>query len=355
MGSIDSLRKTPRRRFLKALTLLFSLLGCLVLAEILLRLFLPLHFISSNENYMYDEELGFRAKPGHSLVLKDYQQELYVNPLGTINFQRDFKDYEQLVFALGDSYTQGTGLYSDANYPFQLDLLLNLGEDGAYRKKLGVVNLGLSAFGGEQSLIALKRYIRLLGKPSIVLYLGCDNDYSDDLWFKSGAAHKNILEGNPYWGNWYHPVKWIFVDLEIGKRLKYLVSLKRLATVRHAGGISPEAAREKKKETRESPKTLAEMEIEVIRRIIQTAEENGARVILSWANPSRGYRFLKSWAKENGYPFADWVPAKESVLQAFSSLPAGNPHSGGHYRTWVNQLIARAYYQEIEKIQRSAE
>jgi hypothetical protein len=291
--------------------------------------------------------VGFRAKPGHTLILKDYQQEMYVNPLGTINFQEKFDDYRHLIFALGDSYTQGTGLYSDASYPFQLDLLLNINERGIYRKKFAVVNLGLSAFGGEQSLITLRRYIQLIGKPSVVLYLGCDNDYSDDVWFKSGKSHQSIVDGNPYWGWMYYPVKWVFVDMEIGKRLKLLVSQKRLAVQREAIAASSLL---RESSSGQSGLSTAELEIEVLQRIIQTAGDQRARVILSWANKSSSYDYLQRWAGENGYAFADWFPLMQSVRGAIPALSPANPHSGGHYRTWVNHLIAREYAKQIKKI-----
>lgn len=325
------------------LAFLVGLAGC----EIFLRLLLPLQFVSSNEAYRYDSELGVRAKPGHFLTLNDYQQEMVVNQWGTINFHEHFKGYDCLIFALGDSYTQGTGLYADASYPFQLDLLLNLDEQGIYRKKFGVVNLGLAAFGGEQSLIALKRYTHVLGKPSIILYLGCDNDYSDDRWFKSGNSHKSIVEGNPYWGWMYNPVKWIFVETEIGKRIKYLVSQKRLAGQSATIDIS-KRAKESTQSAKEIP--VAELELDVLQRIIRTAEENRAQVILSWASDSPSYGYLRGWAEKNGYAFADWLPSIHSVISTIPALPAGNPHSGGHYRTWVNQVIARAYAKEIREI-----
>jgi lysophospholipase L1-like esterase len=350
MDWIDSSPFSRKRKTRNLLLMLLALIAALALGEVFLRQFMPLHFVSSNENYRYDAEVGFRAKPGHSLVLKDYQQEFYVNPLGTINFQDDFKDYERLIFALGDSYTQGSGLSPDANYPFQLDLLLNVGEDGVYRKKYGVVNLGLSAFGGEQSLIALKMYIRTLGRPSIVLYLGCENDHNDDLWFKSGAAHKGIVQGNPYWGSWYYPIKWVFVDTEIGKRLKYLVSLKRAAAVRQTVQVSRQSMEGGGTKGEGYGTTVAELELDVIRRMIHTGEENGARVVLSWTHDTPSYEFLRSWAHQNSYAFADWIPHLKSVLKAFPALPMGNPHSGGHYRTWVNHLIAREYARQIKAI-----
>jgi hypothetical protein len=347
MAWIDrfSLRKAKRAGNLVLLVITFAL--TLLGIEFLLRLYLPLHFVSSNEFYRYDPEMGFVVKPGHHLTLKDYQQEVYVSGLGTINFQEDFREYEKLIFALGDSYTQGIGVHADASYPFQLDLLLNLDEGGIYRKKFGVVNLGLSAFGGEQSLIAFKRYTRLIGKPALVLYLGCDNDYSDDIWFKSGGAHKGIVEGNPYWGWMYIPVKWAFVDTEIGKRVKYLIKKKRLEAQRDTIRIGTPAPGTPKGEGKTS---VAELEINVLQRIIQTCKGNGAQVILSWANDSPSYQYLRSWAKQEGYAFADWIPAVHSVRKSIPALPPGNPHSGGHYRTWVNQLIAREFAREIKKL-----
>jgi hypothetical protein len=50
----------------------------------------------------------------------DHQQEIRTNLLGTVNFEEDFHRYRYRVFALGDFFTQGTGLPSDCSYPFQL-------------------------------------------------------------------------------------------------------------------------------------------------------------------------------------------------------------------------------------------
>ena len=349
MGWID-LTSLPRGRWTKSLLLTFLAAGFAVaLGEIVLRLFLPLHFVSSNFAYRYDPQLGYVAKPGHTLVLKDYQQEMYVNQLGTINFQEDFKDYESLVFALGDSYTQGTGLYADASYPFQLDLLLNVDREGNYRKKYAIVNLGLSAFGGEQSFIALQRYLQKIGKPKMVLYLGCENDFLDDLAFKSGHAHRAIVEGNPFWGWLYHPVKWIFVDTEIGKRIKFSIAGQRVKSNRESIQVASAHTAEKLQKEAEAPLAAA-VEIDVLERIAQISQANGARVILSWANPTPSYRYLRDWARKSGYVFADWAPSVQSVQNAIPGLPTGNPHSGGHYRTWVNQLIAREYARQIKMI-----
>jgi hypothetical protein len=348
MDWIDSSPFSRKRRMKNFLLFLLALIAALAMAEVFLRQFMPIHFMSANESYRYDREMGFVAKPGYYLVQKDYQQEFRVNPLGTVNMQEDFRGYEGLIFTLGDSYTQGLGVPADASYPFQLELLLNLDENGTYRRKYGVVNLGLSSFGGEQSLIALKRYIGILGKPALVLYLGSENDYSDDQWFKSGGSHRGIVEGNPYWGWMYYPAKWCLVDMEIGKRLKYMVSQIRInAHYESIGVVSAPMARAGL-EPPVRKVCVARQELDVIGRVIRTAEENGARVILSWSSGGPSYQFLKAWAEENGYVFADWARAVDSVLAGIPALPVGNPHSGGHYRTWVNHLIAREYARQIK-------
>ncbi|MDD2689337.1 MAG: hypothetical protein PHT41_04225 [Candidatus Omnitrophica bacterium] len=313
---------------------IFVALAALIFIELFLRLFMPLHFTAYTKAYQYDKELGYRAAPGHWLKLTDYKQEFYVNKLGTINFQDDFKGYKYLVFALGDSFTQGTGLPSDANYPFQLDLMLNLDSGGRYVKKFGVVNLGLAAFGAEQSLITLKRYIEIIGKPLFVLYLGAENDYSDDLLFRLGSRHKNIVKDSPYYGRLYYPLSFFVYDLEIGKRINYFV---RERIIR---------ARAKKIECGSS---VAELEIGPIREIVKIAQENGAYVILSWSNAGDSYNWLKSWSGKNGVAFADWIPAVDSVADAMPCIPTLNPHSGGHYRTWVNNAIAGVFAREINR------
>ena len=82
------------------------LVACLGLTEVALRLFFPMYLTGGYiGDYTYDEELGYRIKQGWFVHMTDYRQEAYVNTLGTVNFQRDFKGYQKLVFASGDSYT----------------------------------------------------------------------------------------------------------------------------------------------------------------------------------------------------------------------------------------------------------
>jgi hypothetical protein len=175
-------------------------------------------------------------------------------------------------------------------------------------------------------------------KPNIVLYLGCANDFKDDVLFKAGIRHKNIVRNSPLYGQLYYPMKWLFIDTEIGKRVKYIIQ---------EGFLKARAAKIEAQESR-GQRSVAEMERGVLDRIVATTKQYDARIILSWYTADDSYYWLKSWAAQNHLAFADWDPSAKSVIAAMPQLPQGNPHSGGHYRTWVNGVIAREFARQIK-------
>ena len=324
------------------LAALASLLAFLCL-ELLLRAFCPLHTVGGVIGlYQYDEELGDRLRPGvHFLRTTDHQEEVYTNELGTANFQETFAPYEKMVFAVGDSYTQGAGLPADASYPFQLDLKLNLLGD-VYQQTYGIVNMGLSSYGLEQALICLRRYADLLGKPGYILYLGCDNDYVDDIEFQRGHRHRHLTEGNPHWGIWLRPLQWLNVNSEVGKRLKFTV--RNIQRRRQLGSWK----RQSPERQRQCP---AALEAPALDRLLEASSQLGATLVVSWADIpedlSSSYYWLREWAHSHNVRFSDWYGRVQSVCKAIDGLPTENPHSGGHHRTWVNTMIAAAFADQI--------
>ncbi|MHC1729924.1 MAG: hypothetical protein AB9866_28650 [Syntrophobacteraceae bacterium] len=297
--------------------------------------------------YQYDEQLGYRLKPSiHLLRTYDHQQEVYTNSIGTVNFQDTFSNYDSLIFAIGDSYTQGTGLSSDAGYPFQLDLMLNFRDD-IYLPRFAVVNLGLAAFGTGQEIISMLMYKEILGNPKYVLYLGCSNDYEDDNLFRDGSRHKHLVDGNPGYGAIsLRCLQWLTNETEIGKRSKLA-----FATLRK---------RYSSRDIRQQPAQLPQNQANIciahllepqLNRLLLVSKDSGSRLIVSWADepgsPSRSYEWLQQWALQNDVAFADWHSGVESVQRNISKLPLHNPHSGGHYRSWVNNLIAKAFAKHI--------
>jgi lysophospholipase L1-like esterase len=321
------------RKFLKRFGLVvLTTLVIVIVIEIILRTFFPVYPTGDLRAYQYDDQLGARLKPNlHEFYLTDHQEEIVTNSLGTLNLQEDFTGYKRLVFAIGDSFTQGVGVPADMSYPAQLDLMLNKDPSGMYLRTYGVVNLGLSGFGGEQELLALKRWSQQIGPPAVILYLGCDNDYEDDLLFASGYRHKHIVDGNPTWGPLVRPVQWLTNDLQIGLRTKLLISDLRRSE------ISPGP----------SERTVAEMERPVLERLVQYAHDNNARLIVSWAGENYSYYWLKRWSEQNDVRFADWAPRVRSVLAAIPNMSIDNPHSSQHHRGWVNGIIAQSYAEQI--------
>lgn len=317
-----------------------SILGVAAL-EVGFRIFKPFRPAGIRRAYEYDPDMGYRLKSGVSLTrVTDHLAEVHSNRLGTANYQDDFEGYPALIFAVGDSYTMGTGGPPDAAYPFQLDLILNRDARGLYKKRYGVVNLGVPGMGAEQQLLQLRRYTARLGKPAVVLYLGCDNDFLDDLLFRNGARHTLGVDSSPRYG----PFLWLrqAVDrTDLGQRLWYrwrVATERRL--LRETLGVENWML---------APRPIAELQAPMLEKIAGAAREQGARLVVSWVETTGSYQFLKSWSAARTIPFADWKPAADSVQEIMPALSIGNPHSGLHYRTWVNRLIAEAYAREIDR------
>jgi lysophospholipase L1-like esterase len=316
---------------------LFPVIFTLLLAEGLLRIFWPLYYPDNYRIYRYDPAAGYRLEsPLHSFRTTDYQEEILTNRLGTANFQQDFSSYKHKVFALGDSLTQGTGLPADASYPFQLDLLLNV-RDGRYCMDYGVVNLGVAGYGVKQAIVRLKEYAEKIGPPRYILFMGCDNDVEDDQAFLTGAIHHKLLAGNPRFSPYLvRSWLWLKYETEIGKRLTFLHKIRRRQQT---------AAQD------------ARMLAPAFKELINVSRRMGATLVLTWmpvrlsTEMTPGYRWLQEFCRRQGLAFADWFPLARSIGQHLPDLPLANNHSAGHYRTWVNAMVARAFAQQIREPQ----
>jgi lysophospholipase L1-like esterase len=338
------------------INILVSMISLLIVAgviEVVLRAFSPIYMAGYIGAYKYDKTLGVRLKYNiHSIKTTDYQQEVYTNQIGTVNLQDSFADYDKLTFAIGDSYTQGTGLPIDASYPFQLSMMLNM-ENDQYKTKNAVINLGLAAFGAEQAILSLQMYSKILSTPDYILYLGCWNDYADDILFENGYRHKHLVEGNPHWGNMLGPIQWLTNETEIGKRIKiFAATLKRKSHMKHDGDKKQNGNSAAKKHASNGIVSVAEKQAERLEKLLAISRKMNARLIVSWTDlpqsASGSYSWLKQWAERNNVAFADWHPGFESMQGAIPKIPIRNQHSGGHYRTWVNNVIAKSFAEQIK-------
>lgn len=333
----NSPERKSRRAFIGTVVAIVSMSGCILVTEVILRAFFPFHTADIASAYRYDEKLGVRLRENLQLTRStDHHQELHTNPLGTVNLRDDFTAYRKLVFAIGDSNTQGTGVSLDAAYPFQLDLMLNLGP-GGYDFGYAVVNLGLAAYGTHQARLAAESFTRTLRGPDYVLYLASPNDREDDRLFEAGYRHQHFVQGNP---DAWLPIGLIqcLAQTELGQRMKYV--LGRLRRSRHlrvpAGDDTGVPAANK------SFLNTAELD-----RLVAFTRRHHSRLIVSWAGIDPGYDWLKNWSRTNKVDFADWRPAVVAVRSALPGLGTHNPHSGSHFRPWVQQLVARSFADRI--------
>jgi hypothetical protein len=323
--------------------LLFVVTLTLILAviEVFLRLYAPIVPVDVPWMYEYDAQAGYRlAADLHIFESTDYQKEIVSNSLGTADFRENFDRTRSLVFALGDSYTQGSGIPADMAYPFQLDLTLNLDSTGLYDPRFTVVNLGVFSYGCEQSILRLNEYTQKIDTPAVVLYMGYDNDYADDQSFLAGVRHRFITKGSPYWPAWsIYPLQVIQHNLEIAKRVRVAFHLLR-------GNSRGEALERSMGDTLIS---VAAREGDALNRLLDQCRAYDARLIVTWVGPSASYEWLKRWANRNHATFADWVPKINAVKSATPRLPLENNHSGNHFRGWVNRVIAEEFARQILK------
>jgi hypothetical protein len=328
---------------------LFATAFGLVLCEVLLRAIAPIYPTGGlPEAYEYDPELGYRLRRGaHLFRTTDFQQEVRVNELGTANFQGTFEGYDSLVFALGDSFTYGLGVPADMSYPFQLDLMLNQDKQGLYTKHFGVVNLGTPGYGGEQSLAALNRWSSLLRPPAHILYLGCDNDFDDDLALKNGHRHDLPVANSPKWGRMVPLVQW-FNNLQIRLRIKMISA--RLKSARPQNAVILQAATPQEQTAVTGPITsVAEQEAPVLEKLAGYAQAHNSVLIVSWSGEGPSYEWLKSWAAGKRVVFADWAPHVQAVQAAIPGLPRDNQNSERHYRGWINYIIAAEFARHVKE------
>ena len=325
--------------------MLISIAFALIVVEITLRNFQPIYTVGIPWGQQYDPERGFILAPNtHLFRLTDFEQERRINQLGTSNFQDNFAGYEKLVFAVGDSFTEGMGVAADMSYPFNLDLTLNRDDRGFYVKRYGVVNLGVGGYGGEQSLLATRAAAAKIGRPAVILYMGSDNDFADDLMFRAGNKHGGLISGGRRWGWLHRGVRWFKNETQIGGQLSrrlYERRQERLITEVHEESVSDAKV-----------KSIAELETEQLEKFYALAREYGALLVVTWADEGRSYEWLRSWAASKGVTFADWAAATNSVRAAVPSLPLDNFHSGKHHRAWVNRVIAEEFARYIRANQK---
>ena len=340
--------------------IIFSIFISLSGFEILLKILSPIRYSGYDGNYKYHPKLGVTLKEGYYSSSSNFQKEIFVNNLGTINTQKDFSEYKKIIFALGDSFTQGVGGTLSASYPALADLLINTKTD-LYKPDFGILNLAMASYGGLQNIESYKIFKSKLRTPEYVFYLGHDNDYRDDMRYKSGARHKHLIDGNPKYGFFIKPLM-LLNEFELFKRLKYF--------------RSNILSKNKKKDKINIENNLvkdcispAEKSKAVLEKLLDISKKDVFILILSWTadlenkniinesspNTYEGkceraasYKWAKEWAYKNNVRFADWLSSVNSTKQYLVDMPVLYNHVGGHHRVWVNLLIAKSFIKQLK-------
>ena len=332
--------------------LFFILFISIISLEILLRLFVPLIQVGTKKNYTYDDEIGVKYKNNlRSVVLKDYIEESITNKYGSVNYQDNFNNYDKIIFAVGDSNTKGVGVQFDESYPFQMYLELNTGnikDETSY----GVVNLGIQASGTIAAFKIYDIYKSKIKKPNFVTHVGGMNDYSDDVFFESGKKHNSLVDGSPRLFGLAGYISTIIEYSEILKRMKLTYSIYNFKLAQNNKIENLKVKPNKFTLFKEGFDTKTS---KLYLQFNEKSKEDDFIFILSWVDGRKDgnawcketYNYVKDWASKNNVLFADWCQDFKRVYKDLKEIPLVNNHSAGHYRSWINRIIANSFVKKI--------
>jgi hypothetical protein len=120
-------------------------------------------------------------------------------------------------------------------------------------------------------LLTLDRWSSLLHPPAAILYLGCDNDYDDDLEYKRGHRHLITVMDSPHWGRMLPLAQW-FNDLQIRLRIKTILAREKRPRVQTAASSQTGEM--------ENAPSVAELEAPVLDKMLAYAQEHKALLVV---------------------------------------------------------------------------
>lgn len=177
-----------------AIMIFISLLLALILAESGIRLFYPqpdpIHWVENDATY------GYRVKKNFFQLYRyprlGYSIEVKTNSLGLRDREFEpstFTDSDLTrILLVGDSFTFGHGLNTDALFGAQLEHILKEREH-----QVMTINTGVGGWGTIQQTHFAENHFELF-KPDFIVLTFCGNDPHDDLKFKNGLVKG--VEGN---------------------------------------------------------------------------------------------------------------------------------------------------------------
>lgn len=155
-----------------------SSLFCLVGFELLLRLTMN----NTRPIYIYDPDLGHRHPPGANYMYArdEFSHQITINSQGWRDIERTHPKLPGVyrILVLGDSYTEALQVSSEETFIWQLEASLN--KKLAGRKKVEVLNMGVSGYGTTEEYQLLLKYGLAFNPDMVMLALLTGNDVSNN-------------------------------------------------------------------------------------------------------------------------------------------------------------------------------
>lgn len=168
------------------LSLTFSMLVCLIMLEVVLRIAVPQHEIP--KWLVPSEDYGHFQRPNFQQVYSyrgtNVTWTARINNLGLRGDDIDLarRDDRRIVF-VGDSFTFGYGLDEPFIFPTLTGEILN----HTLKEPWTVINTGVGGWGTLQQLKFVSARLAEF-RPDIIVLTFCDNDLQDDVIFERGKA-----------------------------------------------------------------------------------------------------------------------------------------------------------------------
>lgn len=306
---------------------MFSLILCLITAEVLLRSFskgLSAIWDEKNLSYRYDAMLGwFPVENGSALISNS-------RTYTAKNNSRGFRDVEHVVgnkpgiICLGDSFVWGFDVEQNERFTEKL------------REKLtaySIYNLGVSGYGTDQEYLLLKQQIDFYRPKIVLLVFVPGNDFEDNsadmrygLYYKPyliGSSAGLQVKGVPV------PVSpsYTFAQYKI---LSHSYLFRMLVVAYHEITASP-------------PAKITDTTYSILDEMNKLTASKGARLFVGL---QQGHQGVEEFLTGKGIPFVDlsnkltygswgnhWTPEGHSyVSEKISDLLKTKAEAGGHER-----------------------
>lgn len=155
-----------------------SFLICLLLLEVVVRLFFP----SPKTPVIFDETIGFKHPPNSNITVfvQGNKIENKVNSLGFLDQDHSYQKTPgvyRIVF-LGDSMTEATNVQRQETFSKILEGKLNQ----IYKDRIEVINLGINGFGTAHEYLTLQEYGLKFSPDLVVLVFYVGNDIENNYY-----------------------------------------------------------------------------------------------------------------------------------------------------------------------------